>query len=297
MVGPERESGVPNLCTRRLLPFRLRAVTREIAQGIHWIQELGPSRVGIGDSLHRRGASWYEEGREIFIPQNAFLIEGKKSLLFDTLSPAAGDMIIQAVESVLGDRPLDYLVVSHPDVPHAGNTGRILRRYQEATLVAPKYGDTHELYHLEDSLKVGVGDYLDLGGPIIQFHEATFLDAALSVWMSEERSGTLFTVDWLGFPLLDGERLSFMDEVVGPDPAEEDLVDRLHEFHGRVMHWLQYVDVPKVQAETDLLLMRQHPMIIAPAHGPVIRREPQRFFQLMKDTVARVRETGRVGVL
>jgi len=247
--------------------------------------------------LLRREAPWYVEGREIYIPQNAFLIEGKKSLLFDTLSPAAGDEIVGAVEQLLGDRPLDYLVVSHPDVPHAGNTAQVLRRYPDATLVAPRYGDTHALYHLEDSLKVGVGDYLDLGGPIIQFHEATFLDAALSVWMSEERSGTLFTVDWMGFPLMDGEGLGFMDEVVAPDVSDEELVDRLHEFHGRVMHWMQYVDVPKVQAETDLLLMRQHPMIIAPAHGPVIRQEPQRFFQLMKETVARVRETGRVGVL
>ena len=272
-------------------------MAREIAQGLHWIQEMGPRRDGIATGLERRGAPWYPAGRRVHIPQNAYLVEGRESLLFDTLSPAAGNHVVAEVESVLGDRVLDYLVVSHPDVPHAGNTARIRRRWPDVTLIAPREGDTHALYHLEDSEKVGAGDYLDLGGPIIQFHEATFLDAALSVWMSEERSGTLMPVDWLGFPLLDGQELSFMDEVVDEEVTDEELIDRLHEFHARVMFWFQYVDVPKVQADIDLLLMRLHPMMIAPAHGPVIRREPQRYFRLMKETVARVRETGRVGVL
>ncbi len=272
-------------------------MSREIAQGIHWIQELGPARTEIGESLLRRGAPWFDRDRTVHVPQNAFLVVGNESLLFDTLSPLGSDQIIEELESILGDRPLDYLVVSHPDVPHAGNTARILRRYPEARLVAPREPATHELYHLEDSLRVGVGDYLDLGGPLIQFHEATFLDAALSVWMSEETTGTLFPVDWLGFPLLDGEGLSFMDEVVDPETPDDELVDRLYEFHARVMFWFQYADVEKMKAETDMVLMRLHPLIIAPSHGPVIRREPQRLIQLMKGVVERVHNTGRVGVL
>ncbi len=284
-------------CTSLAVPRTFAPVSREIAQGIHWIQELGPVRAGIGESLLARGAPWFEAGRAVHVPQNAFLVLGERSLLFDTLAPPGSDQIISELESILGERPLDYLVVSHPDVPHAGNTARILRRYPEARLVAPREPATHELYHLEDSLRVGVGDYLDLGGPLIQFHEATFLDAALSVWMSEETTGTLFPVDWLGFPLLDGEGLRFMDEVVDPEAGDEELIDRLYEFHARVMFWFQYVDVDKMKAETDMVLMRLHPLIIAPSHGPVIRQQPQRFIQLMKDVVERVRETGRVGVL
>ncbi len=265
---------------------------RELLSGIHWIQEAGPDRQGIAESLLRRGKTWYLPGRALHIPQNAYLLLGERTLLFDTLSPAASDQVITDLEAVLGDRPLDYLVVSHPDVPHAGNTSRILRRYPSATLVAPRFGETHELYHLHEAMKVGPGDEIDLGGPVARFHEATFLDAAISVWMTEEKTRTLFPVDWMGLPLMDGEFLAWEDEL-----ATEVSVDRYTEFHGRVMFWFQYVDVEKTCAEIDVLKGRFAPEHIAPAHGPPIRRDVERFFDMQKEVVTRVAAEGRIGVL
>ena len=49
--------------------------------------------------------------------------------------------------------------------------------------------------------------------------------------MTEESSGTLFCVDWLGCPIMDGEGLGFMDELVAEVVEDDVLVDRLHEFH------------------------------------------------------------------
>jgi flavorubredoxin len=165
-------------------------------------------------------------------------------------------------------------------------------RYPNAKLVAPGYTDTHALYHLEDSMKVRAGDEIDLGGGfVVRFQEATFLDAAMSVWMTELTSNTLFSVDWMGLPLLDGEELLFMDEVENVD------VDRFYEFHARVMFWFQYVDVDKVVADTNLMLQQHHPAMVASSHGPVIRSDVWRYFQMMNEVVAKVRETGRIGVL
>ena len=265
---------------------------REIYPGIHWIQECGPHRQGIADAVQRRGETWCPPGRELHVPQNAYLLKGERSLLFDTLSPMGGELILEALEQILEDRELDYLLVSHPDVPHAGNTARILRRYPRATLVAPKEGDTHGLYQLDGALKVGPGDEIDLGGPVARFHEATFLDAALHVWMTEEGSRTLFPVDWLGFPHLDGECLRFADEL-----EEEIDIGRLTEFHSRVLFWFQYVDVEVTRAVVDYLARKFQPDRIAPAHGLVIRRDPERYFELMKEVVSRVAESGRTGVL
>lgn len=267
-------------------------MVREISPGAYWIQECGPSRAEFVERLTADPGDWYEPGRPVHIPQNAYLFVGERTLLFDTLSPAAGDAVLDAVEEVLGERRLDYLVVSHPDVPHAGNALRILRAHPGATLVAPRRGDTHELYHLEDAVKVGPGDELDLGGPLLRFHEATFLDAAIHTWMTEDRAGILFPVDWLGFPHMGGECLRFVDELVAPVT-----VDRLEEFHGRVMFWLQYVDVEKTQAEVDRLIRAFDPEMIAPAHGLVIREEPARYMAMMKPVVERVASRGRIGVL
>lgn len=266
--------------------------SRALGRGIHWVQECGPHREKFVGSRNTWPDDWYEPGREVHIPQNAYLLAGEETLLLDTLSPASAETVVEEVRDLLGGRPLDYLVVSHPDLPHAGNAGRLLEAYPGARLVAPAVGETHELYHLEEALEAGPGDGLDLGGLEVRFHEATFLDAPLHLWMTEETTGTFFPVDWLGFPHLGGECLRFEDEV----DAEIGL-SRLVEFHGRVMFWYQYADAEKVADEIDRLIEEFDPRAVAPAHGLVVRRDPTRLMEAMKDAVARIAESGRVGVL
>lgn len=265
---------------------------REIVPGVFWIQECGGNMKSIAASLATRPQDWFQVGREIHIPQNAYLFVGERTLLFDTLSPASRTEVVQIVEHILGGRTLDYLVISHPDVPHAGNTMRLLRAFPGVTLVAPKVGDTHALYHLDEAMKVAPGDTIDLGGFTLAFHEATFLDAPISTWMTETTHKMLLPVDWLGFPHMDGECLRFVDEL------EHDVtIDRLTEFHGRVFFWFQYVNAPKVQREIDRLIARFNPSMIAPAHGLVIRQEPVRYMEMMKAVVAGISRHGRLGIV
>lgn len=285
---------------------------RQLSRGFHWIQELGPARPGILDTALSRsaryGTGWCSRDRSVHIPQNAYLLAGERTLLLDTLSPAAGKDVVPAIEEVLGDRPLDYLVISHPDVPHAGNAARILRRYPDATLVAPRYGDLHALYQLDRAHKVGEGDSIDLGGRVVHFHEATFLDAPMHLWMTDSVTSTLFCVDWMGFPTFASEHLKCLDEVVNAEVSDADLIDRYYEFHARVMFWFQYVDVARVTEDMKWVLEHFAPEVLAPSHGPVVRSEGQgapgdtpvtieRVFYVNQRAMARIRETGRIGVL
>ena len=265
---------------------------REIFPGIHWIQECGPNRQGIADAVVATGAEWCPAGVALHVPQNAYLLTGERTLLFDTLSPAAGEIVLAGLESVLGDRPLDFVAISHTDVPHAANVSRILRRYPACQLVAPAAGETHPLYHLADATLVGPGDEIDLGGLRVTFPEATFLDAALHTWMTEETTRSLFTVDWLGFPHMEGECLQCVDEL----PGEID-VSRLEAFHSRVMFWFQYVDVDTVRRATDALARRYAGYSLLPSHGLPIREDPERYYELMNEVVANVAASGRTGVL
>lgn len=266
---------------------------RDVWPGIHWIQECGGHQAGIARAVLARGSDWYTADRQMYIPQNAFLVDGEKTLLLDTLSPASGDRVMSGLEALLGDRPLDYLVISHPDVPHAGNTGRILRRYPDCQLVAPRQGDTHALYHLDEALHVGPEDEIDLGGRVVRFPKAVFLDAAIHTWMTEETNRVLFTVDWLGTPHLDGESLLRADEL-----DAEIGVDRLEEFHSRVLFWFQYVDPDKVIAATDAIAEAYEGYGVAPAHGvPTLGDLTARYYPLMNEVVRRVAATGRRGVL
>lgn len=263
---------------------------REIRPGVHWLYEPGPDRSGMIEGMDPI-PDWYDEEQSVHIPQCAYLLDGgDETLLIDTLSPASTDQILGELDDLLDDG-LDYLVVSHPDVPHAGGTGAICREY-DPTVVAPRYGDDHELYRLDDAHLVGEGDSIDLGEYVVDFHEATFLDAPVSLWMSERTEGMLFTVDWMGFPHLESEQLRFVDEL------DEDLDGtRLLQFHGRVLFWHQYVDVEKVQREIERVKRTYDPAMILPAHGLVIREDSSTYFELMKDVVAEIERRDRIGAL
>jgi flavorubredoxin len=265
-------------------------MAREIAPDIYWIQENGPDRSNFVNN-GEESPSWYQESDSLHIAQNTYLIDGEQSLLFDTLSPASAGRILTELDELLDDG-LDYLVISHPDVPHAGNAVRILEAHPETELIAPKYGNAHELYHLNDARKVGTNDSLDLGQYTVQFHEATFLDASLHMWMTEQTTNTLFPVDWLGYPHQGTEELLFADEF-----DSELTPGRFQVFHGRVMFWYQYVDVPKTKREIDRLIKEYDPSMIAPAHGNVIREEAPKYMEMMKPVVEQISDEGRTGTL
>lgn len=269
-----------------------KSMSREIKPGFHWLYEGGPDRSAMVES-DGESPGWASSDEDVYIPQCAYLLCGDEhTLLFDTLSPASTEHLLEQLETILAGGTLDYLVVSHPDVPHAGNTSAVLREYPDVTLVAPRYGDDHELYRLDEALKVGAGDEIDLGGYVVEFHEATFLDAPVSLWMTEQSTETLFPVDWFGFPHTESERLQFVDELDHPLT-----LDRLVQFHGRVLFWHQYVDVPKVQREIDHLIEKFAPKMIAPAHGLVIREETTEEMEQMKTVVEEIERRERIGIL
>ncbi|QLG61159.1 oxygen-binding di-iron domain-containing protein [Halorarum salinum] len=261
---------------------------RQVEPGMYWLQECAHDNSDFVDDDDP--PDWYDVDEELHVPQSVYLFDDEDSLLFDTFSPASTDDVLGALNDVLDGGDLDYLVVSHPDVPHAGNTLPIMEEYPDVTLVAPAYGQAHELYHLDEAELVEEGDTIELGTYTVEFHEAPFLDSAIHLWMSEVETNTLFTVDWHGFPHVGSKCLTFVDEF------EHDLTGgQLKEFHGRVMFWLQYVDAAKVNREIDHVIETHDPDVVAPAHGNVIREDAAEQLRLMKDVVEQIRAEGRIG--
>ena len=261
--------------------------TREIAQGVHAIQACEP-RPKLTEQLTAENPDWFVPESEVHSPRTAYLLQGEQTLIYDPLSPADTEHVNPVFDELLDGGALDYVVVSHPDAPHAGNTGSLLTEHPEATLVAPGQGGRHDLYRLEESLKVLPGDRLDLGGLSVRFHEATFLDSGLSIWMVEEEHDILFTADWFGFPHLAGDCLQFVDEL-----DRELAVHQLVQLHARVFFWYQYVDAERVEREIDHL-EEMGPSIIAPAHGLVARQDIPERLEQMKQVVGHVNERGRL---
>ncbi len=259
--------------------------TREIAGGVYLLREcveVAPKR-GLDEQ------DWYEPGTPLHGTQATYLVRGDdETLLFDTMTPPAGDLIVDNLDELLGEESLDYLVVSHPEANHAGNTGRILDAHPEATLVVPERGAHHALFGLDGDVEhVGEGDSLDLGGKVVDFHEPTFYDHAMTVWMSERTTNTLFTVDFFGYQHMAGDCLKFADEL--DHPVAPNQLDR---FQGYAFFWLRFGDPDLAAAAVDDMMAEHDPDVIAPAHGNVIREDVDAEAEKMKDVLRGIAEQG-----
>lgn len=105
---------------------------------------------------------------------SAFLIDdGRTSILYDTGFGFTGFNVAENIKSVLGERPLDYIFLTHSHYDHALGSAYILRCYPEAKVAAGKYavgifqrdGAKRVMRELDAKFaeKCGIGDYEFLG--------------------------------------------------------------------------------------------------------------------------------------
>ncbi len=271
-AGPTERSDLGGLVTY--------AGNREVADGFHFVKECIRAPAADAPDVPSL-ADWYPAGEELHLSQNAYLLCGEETLLFDTLTPVGQSAVVEQVETLLDGRPLDYLAISHPEANHAGNTGAILEAFPEATLVAPELGSHHDLFGVgADDLLVGDGDTIDLGGRTVEFLDPLFYDHAMTIWMRETTTDTLFTVDFLGFEHVPGECLQFADELDTPVTS-----GRLERFNSYAFTWLRYVDTDETDAAIEEIRTEIDPAMIAPAHGQVIRKDPDRYLARMRTAI------------
>lgn len=71
---------------------------------------------------------------------SGFLLDdGKTSILFDTSFAFTGYRMADKVKDLLGERKLDYILLSHSHYDHVVGAPYVLRYYPEATVVAGEY--------------------------------------------------------------------------------------------------------------------------------------------------------------
>jgi flavorubredoxin len=244
----------------------VRELPREIAGGVWW----------IGGCLE---SAAFDE--PVHFHTSAYLIVGvEKTLLFDTAPPGAWADVQRDLDQVLGNRTLDYVVPSHPEIPHAGSLTRVLDKYPGAAVI----GDLRD-YHLyfpdytHRMTSVPHGTELDLGGG----YRFTILDALIedlptTVWGYEHRRRVLFPVDALGYGHLPqqaglpdeplhrrGQCALLSSELV--KPPDLDLATHLTQSS---LYWSRYVDITPYLQQLDELLQRYPADLLAPAHGSVV---------------------------
>lgn len=279
---------------------------RELRPGFHWTQECLP--LGTLSELDQFDMSaWLEPDEEAHGCQNAYLLADEQSLLFDTLTQPNGDEVVDLIDDLLDGEDLDYLAISHPEANHAGNTFTILDAYPDATLLVPGtaaghgdgHGAEHELYHIATDSPADVdglpneiryvedGDVVDLGEYTVEFERPTVADHAFTLWMTEQTTNTLFTVDWMGFLHQSSNCVSRAAELDRPVAVEQ-----VFRFHALAFPWLRFADVEAVSAAVEEVRERFDPDVVAPAHGMVVAERVDEYLDLFAEAAERLAEEG-----
>lgn len=208
------------------------------------------------------------DGDQIHGHMCAFVVAGSdKTLFVDTGHPAHAESVDRDLDAFLGGRPLDYVFPTHPEMPHAGNLARWLRKYPDAQVV----GDVRDLHlyypeHEHRFLQQQAGQQLDLGDSTFIFIEAIWKDLPNTLWGYDTKSRALFVAD--GFAYTHYHREGQCAQMSGerPPPIHRQTVF----INERALYWTRYTDVSNSFAEIDALLARLSPRFIAPAHGGLI---------------------------
>ncbi|MBD3292002.1 MAG: MBL fold metallo-hydrolase, partial [Armatimonadia bacterium] len=133
----------------------------ELAEGINWVGAI---------DWNVRDFHGYETGRGS--TYNAYLVQGEKTALVDTVKKNWANTLLSNVEEVVGLEAVDYIVANHGEPDHSGSlpatmeaTGATLVTNEKAIGTLEGYYDTSG-WEIE---MVSTGDGLDLGGRTLSF--------------------------------------------------------------------------------------------------------------------------------
>jgi len=199
------------------------------------------------------------------ISYNSYMIVDEKVALVDTVERAFIDDYLDTIEEIIGDRPVDYLIINHMEPDHSGALKAIVHRYPEITLVGNKKTfDIVENFYLKPLKTEMVKDdaVLDLGKHKLQFQMIPMVHWPETMVTYEETNKILFSGDAFGsFGTLDGG--VFDDEL------------NLNFYEEEAMRYFTNI-VGKYCPHTQRALKKLAPFdikMIAATHGPIWRTD------------------------
>lgn len=145
------------------------------------------------------------------VTYNSYVILDEKTALMDTVDVRGMEEWEKNLKAALGERKLDYLVISHLEPDHAGSIGRLLELYPDVTLVgnAKTFQMLPQFFDVDLSDKtvtVKEGDSLPLGMHTLNFYMAPMVHWPEVMVTYESSEKILFSADGFGkFGAMDAE--------------------------------------------------------------------------------------------
>lgn len=122
------------------------------------------------------------------------------------------------------------------------------------------------------------GDSLETGAFTFNFHDAPFVDSAVTVWMTEEHTGTFFPVDFPAWGHTDDECGRFAEAI-------DDIVERMAYFMEAQFWWFRWSNPQKLKAEVTRMIEEYDPDVMAPGHTEPVTEDPKAVLRGFRDEV------------
>lgn len=208
------------------------------------------------------------------VSYNSYLITDTKSALIDTIEFGSDDDYLDKIDTLLGGKQLDYLVVNHMEPDHSSMIKSIMRKHPQVLLVGNNqtYKLLQSFYDIKDEnfLLIKDGEELDLGESKLNFALIPWVHWPETMVTYEATTKTLFSCDAFGgFGTLDG---SIFDD--GND-FETYYLEDMRRYYSNIVGKYSNM-VQKALAKLGGLKIN----IIAPSHGLIWREDPAKVIGL-----------------
>ncbi|MCE4619636.1 MAG: FprA family A-type flavoprotein [Desulfurococcales archaeon] len=212
------------------------------------------------------------------ITYNAYLLKASEGdVLFDGWKKPFAGMLLDALEQVTSPDELKYIVVNHMEPDHSGSLEEVARWAPKAIVLGhPMAGKMLKAYpRAKERFKpVGDGEVLEIGGERIRFIHTPWLHwpETMMSWIEAKR--ILVTCDAFGgYGVFYG---LYDDECNRWDDALRALQKYVVTVIGHYKQW-----IGKNIAKLEKLGVK--PSLIAPAHGLIWRRNPEKVIEIYKE--------------
>jgi flavorubredoxin len=250
---------------------------KQIKPGIYWVGAIDWNVRDFHGYVTPRGTTY-----------NNFLIMDKKITLIDTVKSDFADVMFERIRCLTNPEKITVAVCNHIEMDHAGSWDKVMKVAKKATLYTTERGKQGLEKHFDttgwDIQVVKTGDTVKIGEKTLMFIETPMLHWPDSMMTYIPEDKLLISQDAFGQHLA---QAVLFDDLVPQETLEDAVIDYYANIlmpFGKLIK-AKIAEIQKLRLEIDM---------IAPDHGVIWRKNPQKVINMYLDMANGKAEEGIV---
>lgn len=159
------------------------------------------------------------------VSYNSYIIRDEKTALIDTVDICYSEVYFRKIQSIMGDKPIDYLVVNHMEPDHSGSIEWLVTKYPDIKIIGNSrtigmlegyYGITKNVEVVNDKEEISLGQHT------LKFYLTPMVHWPETMMTYLPETKVLFAGDAFGtFGALDG---GVLDSDLNPEKYYDEMI-------------------------------------------------------------------------